>query len=98
MFKKILILSFLLISMVFDTLYATKLATLYQLEVPTRIMVKKGILLVSDHKIKLHMYTIKDFSYKLLANRGQGPGEIFAPPFFSVLENGFYVFFIGWKM
>jgi len=93
--KKYTALLLLVMMLINFSLYAKKLASLPEVQIPTRIMVYKGRLLVADHKIRLHMYIMKDFSYKLLATRGQGPQEILSPPDFVAYGDNFYIYSLG---
>jgi len=78
------------------SLFAKKLASLPELEKPYKMKVYKGKLIVSDHSVKLHMYSMKDFSYKLLLKKGQGPREVLSPPDIGVYPNEIFAFGI-WR-
>jgi len=64
------------------SLFAKKVASLPEVEKPSYIDIEKGRLFVSDSNVKLHLYWMKDFSYKLITKRGEGPGETRFHPYF----------------
>jgi len=66
------------------SLYAKKLASLPEVEKPFQIAIADGQLFISDRSIKLHLYSLKDFSHKLITSKGEGPGETSATPDFTV--------------
>jgi len=55
--------------------HARKLASLPEVQRPFKIGIKNNKLFITDHSVLLHMYSMKDFSYKLLSRKGEGPGE-----------------------
>jgi len=73
------------------SLYAKKLASLPEVIRPSRIVVDNGRLFISDHTVKLHLYSMKDFSYKLFARKGEGPGELRMSPWALVLPDSVFL-------
>jgi len=73
--KKYTALLLLVMMLINFSLYAKKLAPLPEVLSPYKIAIKNKKLIISDHKVLLHMYSMDDFTYKLLSKKGEGPSE-----------------------
>jgi hypothetical protein len=55
--------------------FPKRLAVLKELNRPDIMKIDKGLLLISGVPDKVHLYNLKDFSYKQVGKKGNGPGE-----------------------
>jgi len=76
-------------------LFAKKLAVLAELQKPESMIVNGDLLLIGDSAPMAHLYNLKDFSYRQLSKRGDGPGEISANPRISITKDSLFLYNLG---
>jgi hypothetical protein len=89
--KMKIIVLFVMLILIGGQINSSKLASLPEVEKPAIILVKNGRLFVADWTVKLHLYSMKDFSYvKQISRKGEGPGELKYVPRFTLHHD--YIF------
>lgn len=90
---KITVLFIMIVVIFIIPVYSKKLGALPELEKPNEMLVNNGQLIISDKKIKVHLYSLKDLKYlKQITRKGEGPGECRFIPLFWVGQDYIYLF------